>query len=70
MYIGFQNWWVSFRHPVDIWQNHPSYLLLEIFTIFTALLTLRHGEPPSRTLSLHLIVPTHPGGRLMTNDGK
>lgn len=34
---------VSFRNPMEVWEDNPTFLLCEIVGVFWALLTLRHG---------------------------
>ena len=34
---------VSFRSPLDIWVENPTFLCAEVVFIFWGLLTLRHG---------------------------
>ena len=34
---------VSFRNPMEVWEENPTFLLCEIVGVFWALLTLRHG---------------------------
>lgn len=36
-------WFVAFRHPREIWDNHRPYLILEISLLFFALLTFKHA---------------------------
>ncbi|XP_077999524.1 uncharacterized protein LOC144452325 [Glandiceps talaboti] len=39
----FQKWFVAFRDPIDIYKNHPSFLLGELVFYFFAALTFRHA---------------------------
>jgi len=34
---------VSFRNPMEVWEDNPTFLLCEIVGVFWALLTLRHA---------------------------
>jgi len=34
---------VSFRNPMEVWEDNPTFLLCEVVGVFWALLTLRHG---------------------------
>ncbi|KAK2160483.1 hypothetical protein LSH36_132g01073 [Paralvinella palmiformis] len=45
MYLFFKDleWWVSIRHPKEIWENHPSYLVGEVTFYIFGLLTLKHA---------------------------
>lgn len=37
------NWWIAFRDPADIWENHPTFLLGELAFYLLAFLTLLHA---------------------------
>jgi len=39
-----RRWLVSFRSPLEIWQDNPSYVLLEVVTYIWAALLFRHGK--------------------------
>lgn len=36
-------WWISFRHPQDIWKLHPNFLLGELIFYGLAYLTFQHA---------------------------
>lgn len=36
-------WFVAFRSPKEIWENHQAYLILELSIYFLALLTFKHA---------------------------
>ena len=47
-----EQWWhsqarkdiVTFRNPMEIWAENPSFLLCEIIFVTWALVTFRHGK--------------------------
>ncbi len=47
-----RKWLVSFRSPVEIWSDNPTYLVCEILFYVWTYLTLRHGETQLVTIPL------------------
>ena len=39
-----RKWLVSFRSPLEIWEDNPTFLMLEIVTYVWAFLLYRHGN--------------------------
>ena len=42
-----RKWLVSFRSPLEVWGENPTFLMLEIVTYIWTLLIYRHGEHAS-----------------------
>ncbi|XP_031574568.1 uncharacterized protein LOC116308317 [Actinia tenebrosa] len=40
---GFLSWFISFRNPIEIWKNEPTFLLCEIVYLLMAAMTLKHA---------------------------
>ena len=39
-----RRWLVSFRIPLEIWSENPTFVGLELVTYFWAFLSLKHGK--------------------------
>ena len=39
-----RKWAVSFRSPLEVWADNPSFLLLEVVTYVWAFLLYKHGN--------------------------
>ena len=42
-----RQWLVSFRSPLEIWRDNPTYVILEVVTCIWAGLLYRHGKSAS-----------------------
>ena len=44
-----RKWVVSFRSPLQVWADNPTFLLLEVVTYVWAFLVYKHGKLLSMT---------------------
>ena len=42
---GERRWLMSFRSPLEIWSENPTFLAVELVTYCWAFLSLKHGKP-------------------------
>ena len=45
---GERRWLVSFRSPLEIWSENPTFLAVELVTYCWAFLSLKHGKNVNR----------------------